>query len=274
MLLPSALPCGGESRVPLPRLQMPPSRFAPIPAPRSPALANSLLSSCRALQALLGGVSSSQPASIPRHVDRPQRLASPLHARPLAARPARAVQPKAKIAPPRGANKRRRHEYEEDNGIAKRDVCDGASLKPFSTPKRQRRVPLNMPLGLSAEDFVGLETPPTSDAETQHESDSADAQCFTAIGDLKYGKSATWTTQDDEQLVGLVLEKFKLSRRQWTECARKIGKDGQSVEERWKLLVGRSDYVQHQAGVRRGGKRARAQICEDWREGRGSICRV
>lgn len=209
-----------------------------------------------------------QKPTSPGLVDQSQRLQSPLHARPLATRPIKVIKPKAKSAPPRGANKRRRHEYEGDEDVASLKNVDEGYLKPFSTPKRQRRVPLNMPLGLSAEDFAGLETPPSSDWESSKgDSSQREAQDNrTTPNDLAL---AGWTPQDDDQLVGLVLEKFKLSRKQWTECARKIGKDDHSVGQRWKLLVGEGDV-----GLRRGGKRARAQICEDWREEKSSVCPV
>ncbi|PGH01974.1 hypothetical protein GX51_04906 [Blastomyces parvus] len=67
-----------------------------------------------------------------------------------------------------------------------------------------------------------------------------------------------WTTADDNRLVSLVLQKLKLSRRDWTECARRMGKehDHDSVGRRWRALVGEGNV-----GLRRG----RGRICEGWR---------
>ena len=49
---------------------------------------------------------------------------------------------------------------------------------------------------------------------------------------------SNWSSEDDQQLVGLVLNKFKLSRRELDACARHLGKDSASVDQRWQALVG------------------------------------
>jgi hypothetical protein len=69
-----------------------------------------------------------------------------------------------------------------------------------------------------------------------------------------------WTSDDDRRLVELVLEKLKLSKRDWNECARKMGKDNDSVGRRWKALVGEGNV-----GLRRGKRMVRARIDESWR---------
>jgi hypothetical protein len=56
-----------------------------------------------------------------------------------------------------------------------------------------------------------------------------------------------WTAEDDQKLVEIVLEKLKLSKRDWEECARRIGKDNDSVGKRWRALVGEGNV-----GLRRG----------------------
>lgn len=56
-----------------------------------------------------------------------------------------------------------------------------------------------------------------------------------------------WTAEEDEQLVDMVLEKFKLTKRDWEECARRIGKDDASVGRRWQALLGEGNV-----GLRRG----------------------
>ncbi|OJD09596.1 hypothetical protein ACJ73_10200, partial [Blastomyces percursus] len=60
--------------------------------------------------------------------------------------------------------------------------------------------------------------------------------------------TSDWTSEDDKRLVELVLEKLKLSRRDWNECARRMGKDHDSVGRRWRALVGEGNV-----GLRRGG---------------------
>lgn len=69
-----------------------------------------------------------------------------------------------------------------------------------------------------------------------------------------------WTAQDDQRLVELVLDKFQLSKRDWEECARLMGKDNASVGQRWQALVGEGNI-----GLRRGSRRIRGRIDEAWR---------
>jgi hypothetical protein len=45
----------------------------------------------------------------------------------------------------------------------------------------------------------------------------------------------------------MVLEKFRLTKRDWEECARRIGKDDTSVGKRWQALLGEGNI-----GLRRG----------------------
>jgi hypothetical protein len=46
-----------------------------------------------------------------------------------------------------------------------------------------------------------------------------------------------WSVEDDRILVELVLEKLKLSKSEWQDCARNLGKDRHSVNRRWKSLI-------------------------------------
>jgi len=49
----------------------------------------------------------------------------------------------------------------------------------------------------------------------------------------------SWTSDDDRQLVELVLGRLQLSKSDWEECARSLGKgDGHSVGKRWEGLLG------------------------------------
>ncbi|OAA63949.1 MYB-like protein [Cordyceps fumosorosea ARSEF 2679] len=91
--------------------------------------------------------------------------------------------------------------------------------EPPTTPKRSRIAPERMPLGLARADFHNLHeasTPPP------FQDDSS---------------AAEWTTEDDGILVELVLEKLKLSKADWQDCARSLGKDRHALARRWKSLV-------------------------------------
>lgn len=61
---------------------------------------------------------------------------------------------------------------------------------------------------------------------------------------------ATWTENDDRVLVETVLLKLKLSSQDWNECAKRLGKDKDSIGRRWRLLIGEGDV-----GLRRGSGR-------------------
>jgi hypothetical protein len=117
----------------------------------------------------------------------------------------------------------------------------------FSTPKRQRRAPLAMPLGLSVADFQSLEGPETEIIEL----DMPDPPSFEINVDVDAEENREdWTAADDRVLVETVLEKLRLSKHEWNDCARILGKDKDSLGKRWKMLVGEGDV-----GLRRGGKR-------------------
>ncbi|KAI2245080.1 hypothetical protein LOZ13_001201 [Ophidiomyces ophidiicola] len=296
MLLPSALSC--DARPPAARSRFP-SRLFPATPPPSDAdgliAGTALFGTCRALQSLL----NASPAASPRAA-KPARLQSPLHMRPQAV--TRVAKPSVK--PPRGANKRRRTVYEEgenDNSGSSSDEDREQRLDRFSTPKRQRRAPPNLPLGLDLSDFRSLDPPPPNDGEPtslpppqqqpssqQQEQEQEQQQqqqplllllplhpkptatsadpphpqhlaATTAASD-PLDPSPDWTSEDDGRLVDLVLEKLKLSKRDWNDCARKMGKDHDSVGRRWKALVGEGNV-----GLRRGKRMVRSRIHENWR---------
>ncbi|EEP79369.1 predicted protein [Uncinocarpus reesii 1704] len=262
MLLPSALSC--DARQPPPRSRFPSTRLFPATPPPSDdgfIAGNGLRGTCRALQSLL----NASPASSPRR-SKPERLQSPLQIR--ANTITRVAKPVAK--PPRGINKRRRDAYEDESDEY---IDNMAPRDKFSTPKRQRRAPPELPLGLDLSDFKSLEsssdteqtsepTPrqlevPRLDELQQKSSESTPSQLNV---DSHQDPSSDWTTEDDGRLVELVLEKLKLSKRDWTECARKMGKDNDSVGRRWKALIGEGNV-----GLRRGRRMVRARIHESWR---------
>ena len=51
--------------------------------------------------------------------------------------------------------------------------------------------------------------------------------------------SADWTADEDQRLIEVVLEKFRLSQQEWDECARQVGRpNGADIGRRWHSLVG------------------------------------
>ncbi|KIW27057.1 uncharacterized protein PV07_06837 [Cladophialophora immunda] len=252
MLLPSAFSCDGGLQPQL-RLQRPklPSFGAYEPQYSTNARPSPLSSSCRALQAILGApaaIQSTQPAQ-------PLDLGNPFA-------PAEETIPprEAQAPPPRRANKRRRSDFEEDM-ISATDVlmedCQ-RTPQPIRTPKRRRKVPLSMPMGLSADDFRALETP-ADEVELDMPMISPHNH-IPSDQDSAYGSSpsvddAEWTEDDDRMLVETVLEKLRLSKRDWNDCARKLGKDRDSLGRRWSLLVGEGNV-----GLRRGGRISRTNL--------------
>jgi len=119
----------------------------------------------------------------------------------------------------------------------------------YSTPKRARRIPLSMPLGLTAADFDSLSpdldmplTPPSYPLEYDPDFDQ---QLI----------DQDWNVVDDRMLVETVLEKLRLSKREWNDCAQRLGKDKDSLGRRWKMLVGEGNI-----GLRRGGRRTRTKL--------------
>ena len=274
MLLPSALPCDVRR----------PSRFAanrllstPPPSDDDVPSGNGLLGTCRALQSLLNG----SPAPSPRRF-KPAPLQSPLDIRstPSAARSRKLAtpsSPKQQTPRPRGPNKRRRDSYEADDD-EDADMSDrSASRTRFSTPKRRRHVPYDLPLGLSQSDFYSLHSPPiTASPPSPHHqrqqqcSNESSAQpqpqqsydpdaALPSIEEADETALEPWTADDDQRLVEVVLEKFQLSQRQWDECAQRIGRGHASVGRRWQALVGEGNV-----GLRRGRRTVRGRIDEMW----------
>ncbi|KAL4933142.1 uncharacterized protein BDV17DRAFT_148345 [Aspergillus undulatus] len=278
MLLPSALPCD-LSRA---------SRFTPIrlfstppPSDNNTGLpGNGLLGTCRALQSLLGS-----PAPPSRR--KPARLQSPLTFQPTPPSPAlsrkkRTKSPSSKPSTPRpsrtlpsrGANKRRRNTFEEDIMDIDTDannVRDFESHSNPSTPKRRRHLPYELPLGLSQSDFYSLNfSPPVTQSPSptrnyQQETSSIPLDPDAALPSIEVSdepadsENQLWSSDDDQRLVELVLEKFQLSQRDWDECARRMGKGHASVGQRWQALLGEGNI-----GLRRGRRMVRSRIHKDW----------
>lgn len=116
-----------------------------------------------------------------------------------------------------------------------------------------------MPMGLSADDFRALETP-VEEVEEKLDMPIISPLNGQSDHDSAYGSSPSledpeWSTEDDRLLVETVLEKMKLSKRDWNDCARKLGKDRDSLGRRWTLLVGEGNV-----GLRRGGRISRTNL--------------
>lgn len=244
MLLPSALPCDAV-RPPLPRSHFSSSASARLfstPPPSDDDVASHLNSglhnTCRALQTLLG---TQKPATA--IIAKPAPLLSPIAFAPRIKVGKKSSKPKAAPPPPRGVHKRRR------------DVADEGrddKAPEFSTPKRLRLAPLELPLGIRRADFEGLE----EGRWGKREDDSSVVDTGTGTDEAE----VEWSAEDDRLLVELVLEKLKLTKDDWNECARKLGKESGSLGMRWRELVGGGNV-----GLRRGRSSCRMKIDSSWR---------
>jgi hypothetical protein len=146
--------------------------------------------------------------------------------------------------PPRGLNKRRRGTDDDmgrdddiDSDLDIEDSIENDGNEDVElvhsgprTPKRARIAPEAIPLGLERSDFHHLHASTEDDSRVEEGSEvevEADGE--------------TWSTEDDRILVELVLEKLKLSKTDWQDCARSLGKDRGSIGRRWKSLMVNGD---------------------------------
>jgi hypothetical protein len=271
MLLPSALPCDTTHRT------------APVQSalfaspPTSPVLnaQSTLFATCRALQSMLS--SPNQLPSPPVAHAPPPSNASKLRLR--ARNPATAFAEggsndfdgvvlgsrggivRRKItkrsSAPRGLNKRRRAVEDESGrdddeaGVRDEDQSQENAVAGAApnTPKRRRLAPAVLPMGLARSDFRML--------QADEEKDTTQPALAPETADD--GESAAWTSEEDRILVELVLEKLKLTKSDWQDCARSLGKDRGSVGRRWKTLMGGGEV-----GLKRSAAR-RAKIHGTWR---------
>ncbi|KAK2875154.1 hypothetical protein FQN49_001738, partial [Arthroderma sp. PD_2] len=326
MLLPSALSCESRQELYSSRPRFATSHLFPsTPPPSDDGMisGNGLLGTCRALQSLLNASPAPSPSRGRTRAPKPECLQSPLQVKPApylqnrntstssasSVAPSTSVRTVKKVVKPaakypRGPNKRRREAYEDpmdfQPGSKNREHED-----KFSTPKRQRRAPPELPLGLETGDFRSLDTPSrhresqlsptqspcnrqpwnlrgnelnpipiTTTITSPPASGSAATSCAitatthnslnNAIDSSIFSSpphpTAEWTSEDDGRLVELVLDKLKLSKRDWNDCARRMGKNNDSVGKRWKALVGEGNV-----GLRRGRRMVRGRIDESWR---------
>ncbi|KAI0021311.1 hypothetical protein F4780DRAFT_738977 [Xylariomycetidae sp. FL0641] len=275
MLMPSALACD-SSHPPSGALQS--SLFASPPASPPTSAQNSLVdnifNSCRALQSMLTTpppvASSNNAAALRDQLPTPPLSHAPLPPIKLRLRsrkqePNGDTLPRKKVVkrpapPPRGINKRRRSVGDDmgrDDDVDSELDIDGSGARqtresqdPFrpSTPKRARIAPETIPFGLDRSDFHELHD--NYHDEVKKEGTEVEVE---AGADVE-----NWSQEDDRILVELVLEKLKLSKSDWQECARSLGKDRGSIGRRWKSLMGNGDV-----GLRARGRRS--TIHNTWR---------
>ncbi|KAI1495868.1 hypothetical protein F5X99DRAFT_102006 [Biscogniauxia marginata] len=274
MLMPSALSCD-SSHPPVTRLQSRTLFASPPSSPPTSAQSTlgNLVNSCRALQSML-----KTPATNPSDdsaSDRDQLPTPPLSYAPLPPRklrlrdrrrdadaemiPRKKVIKRSAAPPPRGVNKRRRSidddmgrdddiDSDLETGGSDREQERGsgeAACKP-STPKRARIAPEVMPLGLERSDFHKLR----ADGQAEDDVEGTDVE-VEADGEK-------WSKEDDRILVELVLEKLKLSKEEWQDCARSLGRDRNSLGRRWKSLM-----VNGNVGLK--GRGRRSKLHSTWR---------
>ncbi|KAI9845448.1 MAG: hypothetical protein M1838_001729 [Thelocarpon superellum] len=229
MFLPTSLACEGRTTRTRSSRILPLSVFATPPPsdddPISPRN-NGLVTTCRALQSML----TAQPTS-PVTPRLGRALAPPSLSSPIALSfPPTRIQKSS----PRGGRKRRRSVDDEDD--SDKELQQNFNLR-YSTPKRHCAAPISLPLGLERSDFEALETP-------------SDEEEF-----LSMDEEETWSLEEDRALVDMVLDKLKLTKSEWQDCARSLGKKSGSIGKRWQSLMGEGSV-----GLRKKKARARPTV--------------
>ncbi|CRK45744.1 hypothetical protein BN1723_001087 [Verticillium longisporum] len=166
-----------------------------------------------------------------------------------------------KRAPPRGANKRRRgadddlgrmdltSDDDSDNQIEADSESDAdvpAMPAAPSTPKRARIAPEVIPLGLARTDYHNLHAASDTNLPLLNLAQGSGVEVE------RDGEH--WSTEDDRILVELVLEKLRLSKTEWQDCARSLGKDRNSLSRRWRSLMAQGDVGLKPTRASRRGK--------------------
>ena len=283
MLLPSALPCSTRAQQAYPHLvpSLLPSPFlsqTTFPNENASILTSGIVNTCRTLQNLLsiptahnyydtitttaaktnGSVKSHEPPTSARAYH--EEIRRGLERVPIKRGSTRSL---------KGENKRdlaypEEKEAEKPAGIPRStkkrgrdqgdDVKIAASMSGFSTPKRRRYGPADLPLGLGRADFYALQTIETKNLVKEKrlpDMEEKKPQIF---------QGEEWDSEEDRILVDLVLEKLKLPRRDWDECARVLGREGASLGRRWKYLVGEGEV-----GIKfRKGRKGRKSLNSVW----------
>lgn len=206
------------------------------------ATTTGLMSTCRRLQQILSGGDRQSPAPVSMaltiasaqttvaknnrrstHASAQEPPRTPVRratsSRVLSAPPPPPTLPKAPVLVARLSNKRTRSaafdsspmDEESDNS----DKDFNRRTDRFATPPPRKRVRPTTPPPAPNRGVRGL------------------------LADNDDDEYMSWTSDDDRQLVELVLGKLQLSKNDWEECARSLGKgDGHSVGKRWESLLG------------------------------------
>jgi len=135
-----------------------------------------------------------------------------------------------------------------NNSHKPEETPEEIEIEPPHTPKRARIAPEVVPLGLERSDYHGLHAKGqlfTSDDERENKTRNGTDVVVEADGE-------TWSTEEDRILVELVLEKLKLSKSEWQDCARSLGKDRTSLGRRWRSLMINGEVGLKRSGLRRG----------------------
>ncbi|WYZ34467.1 hypothetical protein EsH8_I_000743 [Colletotrichum jinshuiense] len=297
MLMPSAFSCD-TSQPPLTRLQA--SMFASPPAsPPSLSNPNggfgNIFDTCRSLQSLLStpqhqtydarqSLPTPSPSQLPSpplaHTPPPLKLRLRSRAKPdgsvnIDHLPRKRI---TKRAPPRGANKRRRAADDEmgrDDALltdedvesdfetssqhaAAEDQHDSHIPSAPSTPKRARIAPEVLPLGLERSDYHTLHLL-NSGSNNNSLGDDMESEAQGSNVEVE-ADGEPWSAEEDRILVELVLEKLKLSKTEWQDCARSLGKDRNNLSRRWKSLM-----LQGDVGLKGRRSSRRTKIHGTWR---------
>ncbi|KAA8910901.1 hypothetical protein FN846DRAFT_774653 [Sphaerosporella brunnea] len=209
MLLPSALPCDFLAPS-LARAPVAPYHSPPIEDIGIVSATTGLLQTCRRLQHILSGGDRLSPSPIPlgpsQQSQEPPR--TPVRRAPAA--------PRLPIKTPVRTNKRTRTDaFSPSSEESDNSDKDFNRRDRFATPPRGKRVRLTTP-------------PPAPNRGIRSLLPDSDDEEDTVM----------WTDDDDRQLVEMVLGKLRLTKSDWEECARTLGKDSRSVGKRWENLLG------------------------------------
>ena len=178
-----------------------------------------------------------------------------------------------------------------DNDADTESASPNPDTKHFSTPKRRQRLPgpIHIPFGLERSDFANLQdrevvaaatlTSPTSSSQSivaesgsrtpkPLDSYSPLTETGASRGDVKDKES--WTVHDDADLVTVVLEKMKLSRHDWEECATMLGAKGEGISlgKRFQWLMTEGD-IGLKMGIEGRGRFEGRRVSK--RQGRGDV---
>lgn len=278
MLLPSSLDCAPRKHPRTASYKAATTMLSP-PSSTCQSPSSNKYSTCRALQSLLASnlpTLSPSPKTIraPPHLGSPIILTSGPRAQPKKTK-SHTVQ-NAKITkaqpriPPRSNLKRRRsfsvHGDQDDEHPLPVDNQENLQNSRPSTPKRQRTCPPSLPLGLNRKDFDALNPVPIiTTTTTPHTPEATTTSSHHPPPNKERDEKANandnddeseWSTTDDSALVSLILNKLRLRPSDWDDCARKLGKEKDSIGRRWKHLLGDGEV-----GLRRGtGKRMRGNV--------------